>query len=109
MKRALWVALLVVVLLGAYAAAPQSAQAWGPCDGSYGYNGCSSYNSGYYGGYNGGYYGGYYGGYGYNRVCYWYGYGYYRHLYCTYVRVPAYPTSGVYPYYNSYYGMYGGY
>ncbi len=105
MKRALWVALLVVVLLGAYAAIPQSAQAWGPCDGPYGgYAGCNyyNYNSGYYGSY----YGGYYGGYGYNRVCYWYGSGAYRRLRCTYVRVPAYPASGYYGYMTPYYGGY---
>ncbi len=112
MKRALWVVLLVMVLLGAYAAVPQTAKAWGPCDGPYGgYAGCnynSGYYGGYYGGYSGSYYGGYsgsyYGGYGYNRVCYWYGSGAYRQLRCTYVRVPAYPTSGYYGYSGSYYG-----
>jgi hypothetical protein len=116
MKRAFWVALLIAVLLGAFAAVPPSALAWGPCDGPYGgYAGCNYYNyqSSYSGGYYGGYMGGYYGGYGYNRVCYWYGWGAYRRLYCTYVRVPAYPASGYYgyanPYYGGYSGMYGGY
>ncbi len=113
MKRALWVALLVIALLGAYAALPQHALAWGPCDGPYGgYAGCNYYGGNNYGSYYGnnygGYYGSYYGGYGYNRVCYWYGYGYYRHLYCTYVRVPAYPASGYYPYGYGY-ANYGGY
>ncbi len=116
MKRALWIALLVVVFLGAYAAVPQTAQAWGPCDGPYGgYAGCNynSYNGGYYGGSYGNYYGSSYGGYGYNRVCYWYGWGYNRRLYCSYVRVPPYPVSGyygyMYPSYGSYAGRYGGY
>ncbi len=113
MKRAFWVALLVVVLLGAYAALPSSALAWGPCDGPYGgYAGCN-YNSGYYGGYYGSNYGSYYSGYVYNRVCYWYGSASYGRLYCTYVRVPAYPASGYYGYGSYYgggsYGMYSGY
>jgi hypothetical protein len=106
MKRALLVVILMGVLLGAFALAPQSALAWGPCNGPYGgYAGCSM--GGYSGGYSGGYYGGGYGGYGYNRVCYWAYYWYYPRLVCTYVRVPAYPTSGYYGYGG--YGMYGGY
>ncbi len=116
MKRSLWIVLLIVMLLGIYAVAPQSAKAWGPCNGPYGgYAGCS-YNGGYGNNY-GGYYG-YQGRSGYNRVCYWYGTGAYRRLYCTYVRVPAYPISGYYGYgysstynsgYGGSYGMYGGY
>jgi hypothetical protein len=114
MKRAFWVAFLAVVLLGAFALAPQSALAWGPCNGPYGgYAGCSMSGSygGYSGGYNGGYSGGYYGGYSYNRVCYWAYYWYYPRLVCSYVRVPQYPASGYYGYSSpSYgYGMYGGY
>jgi hypothetical protein len=124
-KRALFVAFLVVVLLGILSVAPPAAKAWGPCNGPYGgYAGCNYYGgynmysggcNGPYGGYAGcnyyGGYNGYSGGYVYNRVCFWSGYGYYWHLYCTYVRVPAYPVSGVYGYsnYGNYYGMYGGY
>lgn len=97
MKRALWVALMVVLLLGVLAFAPQSAKAWGPCNGPYGgYAGCN-----YYGGSSA-----YTGGYVYNRVCFWSYYWYYPHLVCIYVRVPAYPVSGVYNYMPSY--GYGG-
>jgi hypothetical protein len=103
MKRAVLVVILTVVLLGAFAFAPQSALAWGPCNGPYGgYAGCSmsgyygGYSGGYYGGYYGGYNGGYYGGYTYNRVCYYSYYWYSPRLVCTYVRVPRYPTSGYY-------------
>jgi hypothetical protein len=110
MKRALWIVLLVVVLLGAFALAPQSALAWGPCNGPYGgYAGCSM--AGSYGGYYGGYSGGYNGGYTYNRVCYWVSYSYYPRLVCSYVRVPQYPVSGYYGYSSPYsgYGMYRSY
>lgn len=110
MRRTLPFALLLVaVVLIALAGMPQAAQASGPCDGPYGgYAGCN-----YYGGYSGYGYGygcGYGCGYGYtqpmysgwtfNRVC---RYGAYGRLYCTYVRVPAYPAAGYYPYYG-YYG-----
>ncbi len=123
---------LVAVLFVALAAMPQTASAGGPCNGPYGgYAGCNYYGgytggscNGPYGGYagcnyNGGYAGYGYGygygcnygcgynykpaytyyGYGYNRVCY---YGAYGKLYCSYVRVPAYPVSGYYPYTMNY-------
>ena len=120
MKRTVWIALLVVVVIGLAAVAPQAAKAWGPCDGPYGgYAGCNyngGYNTGYYGGDNVSGYHNYQPGYTYNRVCYWYGYGAYRHLYCTYVRVPAYSpyySYGYAPYNPVYYHMpykgYGGY
>ncbi len=108
MKRTLFVALfLVAVLFVALAAMPPTASAGGPCNGPYGgYAGCNYYggNAGYGYGYGCGYGCGYnytyqpaytYYGWGYNRVCY---YGAYGKLYCSYVRVPAYPTSGYYPY-----------
>jgi hypothetical protein len=107
MKRALWVLVIAVLVLGAFALTPQPARAWGPCSGPYGgYAGCN-----YYGGNYGGYNSGYSGGYGYNRVCWWGGYGYYRRLYCSYVLVPPFPVSGYYGYVRSSYGysMYGGY
>ncbi len=122
MRKALWIGLLVVLLLGVYAVAPQAAKAGGPCDGPYGgYAGCSmagsygGYMSSGYGGYMSSGYGGYssggmasymYGGYVYNRVCYWYGWGWYRSFICTYVRVPAYPASGIYYGYNPCYWCY---
>jgi hypothetical protein len=106
MKRALWVVLVVVLFLGVFAATPQSAKAWGPCNGPYGgYAGCNYYGSNYGSNY------GSYGGYGYNRVCWSGGYSSYRRLYCSYVLVPPYPVSGYYGYVRPYsgYGMYGGY
>ena len=100
MKRTLLIAgTLAVLLFIVFSAAPSSAFAWGPCDGPYGgYAGCSGagyYSGGYSGGYYGGYYGGYSGGWVYNRVCW---YGNYGRVYCSYVRVPAWPVSGYYGY-----------
>ncbi len=116
MKRTVLFSLLAIaVLVIAVAAMPPPARAWGPCDGMYGgYAGCN-YFAGMYGGYYGGYCGDYCGGYfmnnytmrmystgfTYNRVC---RYGANGQLYCTYVRVPAYPASGYYPYYSNYGG-----
>ncbi len=110
-RTVLFALLLAAVLFIGMAGMPQTAKAWGPCDGPYGgYAGCN-----YYGGYSGysygygcsygcGYYGYYqpmYSGYTYNRVCY---YGAYGRLYCSYVRVPAYPVSGYYGYMGYGYG-----
>ena len=97
MRRAMFVAFLLVVLFLAVFASAPAAQAWGPCNGPYGgYAGCSG------AGYNGGmgYYGSSYhgGGFVYNRVCYWSWYWGSSHLVCSYRLVPAYPVSGYYGY-----------
>ena len=98
MKRALLVGVLLIALFAVFSSSAPHALAWGPCDGPYGgYAGCSMHT-------------GYWSSYVYNRVCFWHwtwtGWGWKKYLSCTYVKVPAWPVSGVY---GSMYGHGTGY
>ncbi len=104
MKRALLVGVLLIALFAVFSYSAPHALAWGPCDGKYGgYAGCSMKT-----GYDGSYWKHY--GFVYNRVCFWHWswkWGWHKKLVCTFVKVPAWPVSGVYGGFKIYGGSMG--